>query len=191
MGLIPERPRLTIPAEQESAPMPVTHASSENDRVQAMIDEILDRTLPLSPGVKIVDGVGNTLILTVVGLDGAKRCEVRIPRDQADAELVGFLEAWALRRGAVAARAGRLARTRGATGAAAQLAAPVARPQQLPNFFWFLAKREPSRTDADRSGDLRDALEVRQRRPRRPVGHRARRNAQPFGDLALFDPLPS
>ena len=80
--------------------MPVTHASSENDRVHAMIDEILDRTLPLSPGVKIVDGVGNTLILTVVGLDGAKRCEVRIPRDQADAELVGFLEAWALRRGA-------------------------------------------------------------------------------------------
>jgi len=79
--------------------MPVTHSPSENDRIQAMIDEILDRTLPLSPGVKIVDGVGNTLILTVVGLDGTKRCEVRIPRDQADAELVGFLEAWALRRG--------------------------------------------------------------------------------------------
>src|SRR5579872_3313164 len=99
MGLIPERPRLTHPAAQETAPMPVTHASSENARVQAMVDEIVDRALPLSPGVKIVDGVGNTVILTVIGLDGTKRCEVRIARDQADAELVGFLETWALRRG--------------------------------------------------------------------------------------------
>jgi len=80
--------------------MPVSFYRNESDRMQAMVNEILDSALPLEPGVHLARGVGNTAVLTVVGLDGKRRGEMRVAADAVDVELTGFLEAWAFRRSA-------------------------------------------------------------------------------------------
>ena len=93
----PRPPCLAIAPKQDTAVTPESVYQSANSRIQRVVDDILDRTLPLNPGVHVVEGVGNTVILTVVGRDGKRRGEMRVARDAIDADLTGFLEAWSMR----------------------------------------------------------------------------------------------
>jgi len=86
MGLIPERPRLTHPAAQETAPMPVTHEE---------LRDYFDNLPTVKAGIYVNPGPGGVMIATIYDDAGNMIREDHIVADHFDPETYEALARWA------------------------------------------------------------------------------------------------
>jgi len=87
MGLIPERPRLTIPAEQETAPMPVTNPHH-------LLDDYLGKLPVIRAGLYVERGINGAIMLSVYDESGDLIREDHIALQHFDAETLAAAEEW-------------------------------------------------------------------------------------------------
>lgn len=78
--------------------MPVLHdEAAEAERARQFAALILHDAPSPEPGVYVDQGIGGTIVYTVVGHDGKRLVECRVAREVATGEILSALRSWAVR----------------------------------------------------------------------------------------------